>query len=215
MDQLKAPIRTFPAQSDLVRDKGYGHIRQLGVHGLDPTRHRILGQAARERQVKAELFKDIRIAPLGQQRLLPGAEPRLAATRKLCLIRWRAKPIKIAHTGLCDALQAVQWPKGREGQKPAKRCQLQAITACRSQPLCHSLGSLLQSLKRLALFQPKGWFQSAVKPIFARCFCDILQAGQIELRHLLACHNIPAQPTCAKFGQRAVGRHIVNCETSV
>ncbi len=215
MDQFKAPILPFTTQRDLVNHERYGQTWQLALQRIRPISQPLAGQSPREGQMKPELVEDVRVAPLCEQRLLPGTQTRLAAPRELCLARGRAKPVKITHEGLGQALQFVHGPDWRERQKLSQCRQLQAITSCRGERIRKRRGGVFQSLDRLTLFQPEWRFQGAMKSIFLRCHRDVMQTRQIELRHLTARHNIPAQPFRAEVGQWALGRHIVNCETSV
>ncbi len=215
MDQFETPILPFAAKRDLVKHEGCGQIRQVTLQRLLPTIQRPIVQTARKRQVKPKLLENVRVTPLRQQSFLPGAKTRLAPPRKLCLARWRAKPVKIAHADLSNTLQAIECSKGRESQKSAQLRQPQPVTNRGRKRASHVGHSCFKTLKRLSFLQAKGRFQSSMKAIFARCHRDVMQTGHIELNNLTARHSIPAEPFCAEVGQRAVGRHIVNCETSV
>ena len=215
MQHLEAPVIPLAAQSDLVKDKGLGQIGQMPIQLRDPMGDIILRQSPRQGQVKAELFQDIRVAPVKQQSLLPRAQARATTARKLVLARGGAKPVEIADTSLRNPLQILRIALRDQGQKPSQTRQIQPLALRRGKPFRQRRNGGLQFLGRAPFRQTKWRLQRAMEPVFARCHGDVTQTMQKELIRLAARHHIPSEPRRPEIGQRPFGRYKVNCKTRV
>ena len=215
MQHLETPVIPLAAQSDLVKDKGLGKIGQMPIQLRDPMGDIILGQSPRQGQVKAELFQDIRVAPVKQQSLLPRAQARATTARKLVLASGGAKPVEIADTSLRNPLQILRIALRDQGQKPSQTRQIQPRADRRGKPVGQRRNGGLQFLGRAPFRQTEWRLQRAMEPVFARCHGDVTQTMQKGLIRLAARHHIPSEPRRPEIGQRPFGRYKVNCKTRV
>ena len=215
MYELEFPVVSLAAQGDLVHDEWCRQSRQTALQYLGPVRECFCGEPARQSQMEPKFFHHIRVAPLSQKHLLPGAETSHATARKLGIFRRSAKLVEFADAVLSHPLQRPQIAAWDQRQKSAKRHQLQSIALGRRKRCCKFRCGRFKGVERMALLQLKGRFQGAMKSVFARCHRDVAQTGQGGLWSLATPRDIPTQPSCAKVGQRPLRRNIVHRKSRI
>jgi hypothetical protein len=153
----------------------------------------VIGQAAREGQVKAELLHHVRIAPAQQQRLLPGGQARLAAAGQLGL-EGGARKASSARRSQRPDRQGASGSDGTMAMNPPRRrtSSLGIVTGGRvAQKLS---AARCRPVRIRALGQEKRRLDRAVKAVFARRAVStsacVGQARDLGMRHR------PARPRC-------------------
>ena len=130
--------------------------------------------------------------------------------------RGQIRQIKTTDAGRCHSPQRPYVTARCLRQKPAQPCQLQTSIRGSSSKRCGQFRcSPVEIFERMAPLQSQGWLQSPMKPVSARCHRDVMQIGQVGLRHLNALRNVPAQSGRAEIGQRPLRRRMVNRKSSV
>ncbi len=215
MEHLEVSIFPLTTQGDLVKNELRGQGGQRFPHSVGPCGKLWLGQLPRKCQVKAEFFHHIGIAPLHEQGILPRCEAGCATARQLCVAGRCAKIVKRADAGRCHPLQGFCVTLRCKGQKPAKRGQRQTIADGRRKRRRQFRDRLFKISDSTAILEPEGRLQRAMKPVFARCHCNVTQIGQIGLTCQLTVHNIPPEPRRPEIGQRPCRRNVINCKSRV
>lgn len=215
MEHLKVPILPLTTQGDLVKNEGRRQGGQHALQSVGPCCDRGLGQLPRKCQVKAEFFHHIGIAPLDEQGILPRCEAGCATARQLCVAGRCAKIVKRADAGRCHPLQGCCVTVGCQGQKAAKCGQRQTIADGRRKRRRHFRDRLFKISDSTAILEPEGRLQRPMKPVFARCHCNVTQIGQIGLTRRLTVYNIPPEPRRPEIGQRPCRRNVINCKSRV
>lgn len=215
MEHLKVSIFPLTTQGDLVKNERRGQLGQKFLHSPGPRGNLCCGQLPRKCQVKPEFFHHIGIAPLYQQGVLPRCQAGFATARQLCVAGGRAETVKRTDAGRCHPLQGFCVTVGCQRQESAQRGQRQTITDGRRKRRRQFRDRLFKICDGASLLEPEGRLQRAMKPVFARCHCNVTQIGQVGLTRRLTVHNIPPEPRCPEIGQRPCRRHIINCKSRV
>ena len=129
--------------------------------------------------------------------------------------RGQIRQIKTTDAGRCHSPQRPYVTARCLRQKPAQPRHLQSIIRGSSKRCGQFRCSPVEIFERMVPLQSKGRLQSPTKPVSARCHRDVMQIGQVGLRHLNALRNVPAQSGRAEIGQRPLRRRMVNRKSSV
>ena len=181
----------------------------------------LFGLAARkatcECDVKAEFVHHVRIAPLRQKRLLPGAEPGFATAGKLGL-GWRgAEGIETFDNRACQRGQWRLVPNDGQGKEASDAVQGQPVERRRRQTSRKMLHRGFKLLQGCSSGQPERRLDRAVKPVFT-WRCGYLgdrtrQAQNLRVRDGRALFNVPSQPMCAERGEGAAWGSVVDTKS--
>lgn len=216
MDQVEHAVFIFAHQTQGCDGKGVGQKRPSdGFKALAYGFRRVAWHFAGQGDVKAELLHHIGIAPTGQQGVLLRRQVGLAAAGQFGIGR-----------GGAEAVQPFDDLRGKGGQgggvagdgqrqKPAQPGQRQTVQRGGGQACAQGFCGLRQGGEIRALGQHKGRLHRAMQSVFSGRGG---QGGNVQPIHVRvgrgdAVGQIPAQPVCPKFGQRAGFGGVVDSET--
>ena len=215
MNEVKETLRVLPGKRNVPDPewRGQAPVQVRPKSGCDRARI-VFRQWTCQCDMKPECVKDVRVAPLKQQRVLRRAQARRAAARKFSLVRRRAEPVERPHDVPGKRRDLAGIAARHQGQKPAQTRQVQAIGTSRGGLFCEIRDSRLQTGKFLLLCKPEWRLQRRMQAIATRPLCQRGnwrgKALHVRMGRPRAKVRVPAQPGRREWHERFVRREVVN-----
>ena len=206
---MKHTLNVLPYQRDRIDHKGVGNdVFQMWVEHFDQPQCRDLRQRTAQRQVKAEVVKDKRIAPIAHLLFLTGSQRRFAAASHVLVRQRCAERIKRLDRRGGAIQQCGGLGLRAQGHKATVITQRERANA-KGRLACSKVRSgILQSRQITSFGEVERRFQRAMKPVFARRLRDLshVNAAYHGVADSTAFSAVPAKPMRSEVGQWAGGR---------